>query len=117
MADNTEIDLLILCLGANDMLRGIKPNIIKQNLSKIIEILQEKNIKILLTGMLSQDTYGETCKNNFDKIFPELSKKFQIDFLPFLLDGVALNPELNLDDGKHPNSRSVLKIKENLEKN
>ena len=116
LAENTEIDILILCLGANDMLRGIKPNIIKQNLSKIIEILQEKNIKILLAGMLSQDTYGKTYKNNFDKIFPELSKNFQIDFLPFLLDGVALNPEFNLDDGKHPNSKGVLKIKENLEK-
>ena len=55
--------------------------------------------------MLSQKNLGEKYKKQFDNIYPKLAKKFQIPFLPFLLDVVALNPELNLKDGKHPNSR------------
>ena len=97
------------------MLRGIKPYIIKKNLNKILEILQNKNINILLAGMLSQESLGEEYKSKFDRIYPELAKKFQISFLPFLLDGVALNPELNLNDGKHPNPMGVNLISENLE--
>ena len=111
-----DIDIVILCLGANDMLRGLKPSLIKQNLNKILEILQEKNITILLAGMLSQETLGSEYKNKFDAIYPELAQKFQIAFIPFLLDGVALNPQLNLNDGKHPNPKGVNIISKNLEK-
>ena len=66
--------------------------------------------------MLSQETLGEDYKNKFDKIYPELAKKFQVSFLPFLLDGVALNAELNLNDGKHPNHKGIKIISKNLEK-
>ena len=78
--------------------------------------MQERNITILLAGMLSQEALGNEYKNKFDGIYPELAKKFQISFLPFLLDGVALNPELNLSDGKHPNQKGIKIISKNLEK-
>ena len=110
-----KIDIVILCLGANDMLRGIKPSLIKQNLNKIVEILQERKITILLAGMLSQEALGTEYKSKFDRIYPELAKKFEISFLPFLLDGVALNPEFNLNDGKHPNQKGIKIISKNLE--
>ena len=116
LIEKRNIDIVILCLGANDMLRGIKPNLVKQNLNSILEILRKNNVNVLLAGMLSQDTYGKEYKNNFDKIYPELAKKFKVSFLPFLLDGVALNPEYNLQDGKHPNSKGVKIISKNLEK-
>ena len=116
LLEKRKIDIVVLCLGANDMLRGIKPSIIKKNLNKILEILQNKKVNILLAGMLSQESFGEEYKSKFDSIYPELAKKFQISFLPFLLDGVALNPELNLNDGKHPNPKGVIQISENLEK-
>ena len=116
LLEKREIDIVVLCLGANDMLRGIKPYLIKQNLDKILKILQEKKIKVLLAGMLSQEIFGKEYKNKFDSIYPELAKKFQISFLPFLLDGVALKPELNLSDGKHPNSKGIYQISKNLEK-
>ncbi len=116
LLEQRDIDIVILCLGANDMLRGIKPSLIKKNLQKILEILEEKKITILLAGMLSQETLGIEYKNKFDRIYPELAKKFQISFLPFLLDGVALNAELNLNDGKHPNQKGVKIISKNLEK-
>ena len=65
------------------MLRGIKPSLIKKNLDKILEILQEKNITVLLAGMLSQETLGNDYKNKFDKIYPELKKNFKFLFYHF----------------------------------
>lgn len=116
LLEKRKIDIFVLCLGANDMLRGIKPSIIKKNLNKILEILQNKKVSILLAGMLSQESLGEEYKKKFDSIYPDLAKKFQISFLPFLLEGVALNSEFNLNDGKHPNPKGVNLISENLEK-
>ena len=116
LLQNKNIDIVVLCLGANDMLRGIKPFLIEQNLNKILKILQKKNISVLLAGMLSQQSLGDEYKKQFDNIYPELAKKFQIPFLPFLLDGVALNPDLNLNDGKHPNPKGIKIISKNLEK-
>ena len=116
LLEKKNIDIVVLCLGANDMLRGIKPSLIKQNLNKILEILQERNITIILAGMLSQEAFGNEYKNKFDSIYPELAKKFQIYYLPFLLEGVALKAELNLSDGKHPNQEGIKIISKNLEK-
>lgn len=117
LLDSKNIDIMVLCLGANDMLRGINPKIVKQNLSEILKTLQKKNVNIVLAGMLSQEIYGKEYKNNFDNIYPQLAKKFKVSFLPFLLEGVALNPEYNLDDGKHPNFKGIEMISKNLEKN
>ena len=116
LLEQIDVDIVILCLGANDMLRGIKTSLIRRNLQEILKILKNNNITILLAGMLSQETLGNEYKNKFDKIYPDLAKKFQISFLPFLLDGVALNTELNLEDGKHPNQKGIKIISKNLEK-
>ena len=116
LLEKREIDILILCLGANDMLRGLEPNHVRTNLEKMLEILKEKKINILLAGMQSQGSYGKEYKENFDKIFPELAKKFGLAFLPFLLEGIALKPEYNLSDGKHPNQLGVNLMSKNLEK-
>ena len=115
LLESRNIDIVILCLGANDMLRGTNPDLIRQNLNKILEILRERNIQILLAGMLSQETYGKKYKKKFDAIYPELANTHKVAFLPFLLEGIALNPKLNLDDGKHPNSEGVKLISKNLE--
>ena len=111
-----DIDIVILCLGANDMLRGIDPKLIRQNLNKILETLTKKKITVLFAGMIAQEAFGQKYKKEFDKIYPELAQKFNVSFLPFLLDGVALNPELNLKDGKHPNAEGINLISKNLEK-
>ena len=110
------VDLMILGLGANDMLRGIKPSETKKNLEKIIKIAQDKNIKVILAGMIAPTSHGLKYKKNFDKIYPDLSKKYDLIYIPFLLEGVALKPELNLDDGMHPNSSGVKIISKMLEK-
>ena len=109
------IDLIVLSLGANDMLRGINPNETKNNLEKIIKIAKDKNIEIILAGMIAPTSHGFKYKKNFDKIFPDLSKKFKLQFIPFLLEGVAMKPEFNLSDGIHPNEEGTIIISKTLE--
>ena len=109
------IDLIVLSLGANDMLRGIEPIETKNNLEKIIKIAQNKNIKVILAGMIAPTSYGIKYKNNFDKIFPDLSKKYELEFIPFLLKGVAMKAEFNLSDGMHPNKKGTIIISKTLE--
>ena len=62
------------------------------------------------------DSHGDDYKNKFDKIFKRLSIKYELDFISFLLDGVALNADFNLDDGMHPNEKGVIVISINIEK-
>ena len=102
------IDLVILGLGANDMLRGIQPKETKNNLEKIIKNAQDKNIKVILAGMIAPTSYGIEYKNNFDQIYPDLSKQYNLQLIPFLLEGVALKPNLNLSDGMHPNEKGTI---------
>ena len=110
------IDIILLGLGANDMLRGISPNETEKNLEEIIIKILNKKIQIVIVGMIAPDSHGDDYKNEFDKIFKSLSVKYEMDFIPFLLDGVALNPDLNLDDGMHPNEKGVIVISKNIEK-
>jgi acyl-CoA thioesterase I len=109
------IDLVILGLGANDMLRGIQPKETKNNLEKIIKTAKDKNIKIMLAGMIAPTSYGREYKNSFDQIYPDLSKQYNLPLIPFLLEGVALKPDLNLSDGMHPNEKGTIIISQTLQ--
>ena len=109
-------DLIIIGLGANDMLRRINLNQTKQNLDKIINIILDNNIKVILAGMVASPTNGLSYKKKFDKIYPDLSKKFELELIPFLLKGVALNPNFNQDDRLHPNEKGVLIIAETIKR-
>ena len=109
-----DIDLMILGLGANDMLRGINPSETKKNLEKIILTAKDKNIEIVLAGMYAPTTHGVNYKNNFDNIYTSLSKKYDLTLIPFLLEGVALNPELNQSDGMHPNYEGTLVVSKTI---
>ena len=111
-----EIDLVILGLGANDMLRGIQPNVTEKNLGQIIQIAKDKDIKVILAGMIAPTSHGFIYKKKFDSIFPKLSKKFEIPLIPFLLEGVALNPNLNQQDGIHPNKKGIIIISDTIKK-
>ena len=111
-----DIDLMILCLGANDMLRGIQPSETEKNLEKIIKIAQSKEIEIILAGMLAPTSHGIEYKKNFDQIYLNLSKRYDLKLIPFLLEGVAFNPSLNLSDGMHPNKEGIVVISKTLKK-
>jgi|TARA_A100001011_G_scaffold400494_1_gene515525 acyl-CoA thioesterase-1 len=109
-----DYDLFILGLGANDMLRGISPNTTKANLKEIIKIVQKKNISILLTGMQAPSSYGQDYQSSFNLIYPQLAKEYEIFLYPFLLEGVALEPNLNQSDGKHPNEQGITLISKKI---
>ena len=111
-----DYDLFILGLGANDMLRGISPEITKANLEGIIRVVQNKNIPILLTGMQTPSSYGHDYQSSFNSIYPQLAKEYEIFLYPFLLEGVALNPNLNQSDGKHPNEKGIALMSKKIAK-
>jgi acyl-CoA thioesterase-1 len=110
-----DIGLMILGLGANDMLRGISPIETKKNLEKIIQIAKLKNIEIILAGMIAPTTHGFSYKKKFDNVYPNLAKKYNLKLIPFLLEGVALNPNFNQDDGIHPNEKGTFVISKTLQ--
>ena len=109
-----DYDLFILGLGANDMLRGISPDTTKENLEEIIKSVQKKNIPILLTGMQAPSSYGQDYQSSFNSIYPQLAKEYEIFLYPFLLEGVALDPNLNQSDGKHPNEQGIALISKKI---
>lgn len=104
---NDKPDLVILELGANDMLRGIDPATVRANLDAMITKIQTSGAKILLLGMQAQANWGADYKQRFDRIYPELAQAHGVALYPFFLDGVALDPKLNQADGLHPNERGV----------
>jgi acyl-CoA thioesterase I len=100
-------DLVILELGANDMLRGIDPRIVRANLDAMIDKITASGAKILLLGMKAPPNWGEHYQQKFDRIYPALARAHGVALYPFFLDGVAMEPTLNQPDGLHPNERGV----------
>ena len=99
--------LVILELGANDMLRGIGPDITEKNLDAMLAQLKERNITVLLAGMRAAPNLGPDYQADFDAIYPRLAKKYGVAFYPFFLDGVAADRAYLLEDGMHPNASGV----------
>ena len=106
--------IVILELGANDLLRGMPVDKMKQNLAKIIEKAKSKNIKVLLCGMLAPPTMGSDYQQNYTNAFPDLATEHKVEYLPFLLEGVAMKRELNQADGIHPNPAGTKIMMENI---
>lgn len=98
---------VILELGANDALRGVAPDQVAKNLSDIIERLQEREIPVMLMGMIAPPNMGGDYAQSFNPIYPELASEYGLALYPFILDGVATHAEYQLADGMHPNARGV----------
>ena len=112
LSDNP--DAVIIELGANDGLRAIDPNLTRDNLSKMLGKLQEKQLPVLLTGMLAPPNLGSEYSTAFNSIFPELAEQYSVLFYPFFLDGVATIAELNQADGIHPTPAGIAVIVERI---
>ncbi|MEO0572933.1 MAG: arylesterase [Bacteroidota bacterium] len=110
------VDVFVLELGANDGLRGIPLDQTKTNLQGIIDLVRKKNgaTKIVLAGMQIPPNMGPEYTSEFRKIFPELARENEIPLIPFLLDGVAGIPKLNLEDGIHPTPAGHKIVTENV---
>lgn len=98
---------VLLELGANDALRGVPVEDTRKNLDQMITILLQKDIEVLLTGMLAPPNMGKTYGDKFNSIYPELEQKHAVDLYPFFLDGVAAIRELNQSDGIHPTAEGI----------
>jgi acyl-CoA thioesterase I len=107
-------DLVVLGLGGNDMLRGIKPEQTRANLTAMLDQLKKRGINVVLTGMLASPNMGPDYAAAFNPIFPELAKKYDAPLLPFFLDDVVTDKALMLDDGIHPNAKGLAKTVEKL---
>jgi acyl-CoA thioesterase I len=103
-------DGVILELGANDMLRGVDPDVTKAALDAMLAKLKARNIKVLIAGMKATPSLGPEFKSRFDAIYPELAKKYEAPLYPFFLDGVAGDSSFELPDGLHPNPAGVERI-------
>ena len=109
-----EYDAVIVSIGANDALRGIDPKTTYKNLENILIHLKKNKIPTMLIGMRAPSNLGKKYVNEFNAIYPTLSKKYNVIFFPFFLKDVALEPTLNQTDMIHPNKKGVVKIIENI---
>ena len=114
--EQENVRILVLELGANDLLRGLPVAQMKSNLATIIKKAKAKNIKVLLCGMLAPPTMGAQYQREFVNTFPDLASDFKVEFLPFLLEGIALDKNLNQADGIHPNADGEKIMTENVYK-
>jgi len=108
--------LFVLELGGNDGLRGIALTETKKNLLAIVDKVQSKypNTKIILAGMQIPPNMGQEYTEEFKAIYPAVAKEKNIELIPFLLEGVAGNPDLNLPDGIHPTAEGHRLVMETL---
>lgn len=111
-----KIDVFVLELGANDGLRGIPLNETRSNLQSIIASIKKKNpeTKIILAGMQIPPNMGPRYTQEFRQLFLDLAEENNLPLIPFLLENVAGNPDLNLEDGIHPTAEGHKIVMENV---
>ncbi len=97
--------IVVLALGANDGMKGTPPETIEKNLTKAIDFAQANGITVLLSGIRMFSNLGPEYVKKFEAIFPDLAKRQHLALIPFLLEDVALQKELNQADMRHPNAK------------
>lgn len=102
-----DAEAVIVELGANDMLRGIDPQVTEKALTDILDKLKQRKAAVLLAGMLAAPNMGADYKKRFDALFASLAARYDVVFYPFFLDGVAGDGRLNQPDGIHPSAAGV----------
>lgn len=103
-------DLVILELGANDMLRGLDPALAEANLDAMLSELKRRKIPVLLAGMRAAPNSDPAYRAKFDGLFPALAKKHRAALYPFFMDGVAGQPGMQQADGLHPTFAGIKRI-------
>ncbi len=107
-------DLIVLTTGGNDARQGAPTAVIRENIAKAVRRAQEDNRKVLLGGMQIFPNLGQDYSEAFRQIYPDLAQEFSVPLIPFLLEGVAGEPEYNQYDGFHPNEKGHRKIAEHI---
>ena len=102
-----KVDVMFLCLGANDGLRGLPVAETERNLRAILDRARREGTRVVLAGIQLPENYGPEYRADFARIFPRLAKAYRVPLLPFLLEGVAMEPRLNQPDGIHPTAEGA----------
>ena len=108
------VKILIVALGGNDALRGLPADALAANLSQIIERARARQIRVILAGMEAPPNYGRDYIVSFHEVYPALAEKYQVAFVPFLLQNVAGLAELNQADGIHPTPAGARIVADNV---
>jgi acyl-CoA thioesterase-1 len=108
------VRVLVVELGANDGLRGLSVEAMRDNLDAIIRRALGRGIRVVLTGMEAPPNYGQAYTNEFRAVFRELAAAHAVTFVPFYLEGVAGNPRLNIADGIHPNPEGARIVEQTI---
>jgi acyl-CoA thioesterase-1 len=111
-----KVDIFVLELGANDVLRGLDLRETDANLRAILDKVRQTypETKLVIAGMNAPPNMGNDYTRKFSAIFPKLARDYNAALIPFLLEGVAANTELNLADGKHPNAEGQKVVRDNV---
>ncbi len=109
-----KVDVLFVCFGANDGLRGVPVAVTERNLRTILDRAKKEGSRVVLAGIQLPENYGMDYRTAFARIFPRLAKEYRIPLLPFLLEGVAMNPNLNQPDGIHPNTEGARRVADHV---
>ncbi len=112
--DGASPDFVILCIGANDAFQWKSVDDIEKNIRLIVEKIKAKNIPILFAGMKAPFNMGADYRNQYDTMFSRLAREYKLDFMPFLLEGVALNNQYNQADRIHPNREWYTIVVDNM---
>ena len=113
---NRPIDIFVLELGANDMLRGLSLEETEKNLRDILNVVREKNpdVKLIVAGMEAPPNMGQDYMMRFKSIFSSIASEYEAGLIPFLLDGLQGKTGLDIGDGKHPNAQGQMIVRENV---
>ncbi|HVI31901.1 arylesterase [Phenylobacterium sp.] len=109
-----DVDVCVVALGGNDLLLGAEPKAVRANLDRIVRRLKGRGVTVVLAGVRVPALLGGTYAREFNGAFASVAKTHGVLFLPDLLEGVALNPNLNQRDGIHPNAAGVSLIARRL---
>ncbi len=110
----TQPTVVILELGVNDGLRGLPLEQTYRNLRTIIERLQDEGVRVILAGMRIPPNYGETYTAEFFEMYKRLARELTLPLIPFLLEGVAAQSDLNQADGIHPTANGYTVVAQNV---
>ncbi len=94
--------MVLIELGGNDGLRGLPPSLIKNNLSRLIQLSLAEDAQVLLAAMRIPPNYGRAYVEQFEAIYPQLAEEYQVPLIPFILESIATQPSLMMADGIHP---------------
>jgi acyl-CoA thioesterase-1 len=107
-------DIMILETGANDGLRGIDPQLTRDNIDRIVTRLKAEGVIVVLAGMQMIKNLGATFTNQFESLYPAVAGKHDIILIPFFLETVAARPQLNQADGIHPTVEGYRRVTDHI---